>query len=361
MTGARVHQAGRDLAAEGVVQAGLVAADAGVDLIGFARSGLGHEVGVGQEGARHAHHVGVAFGQHGLGHLGRVDAVGGHQRDAHLALELFRHPGKRGTRHLGGNGGNAGLVPADAGVQDGDAGFFERLRQLDHLAGGRAAFDQVEHGEAEDDDEVGAHPLAGAAHDFQREADAVFIAAAPFVVAVVGVGGDELVDQVALGAHDLHAVIAGTLGQRGRIDVVLDRLLDLGARQRMGSKRTDRRLHRTRRHQLGVVGIAAEMQDLHADLAAGVMHGLRDHLVFFRLGRRGHGRAAGHGPRPLVRGNAAGHDQAHAATGALGIERGHAREAVFGLFKPHVHGAHEHPVLQGGETQVQGREQVGVG
>jgi hypothetical protein len=92
----------------------------------------------------------------------------------------------------------------------------------------RAAFDQVEHRQAEDDDEVLAHPLAGAAHDLQREADAVFIAAAPFVVAVVGVGGDELVDQVALGAHDLHAVIAGTLGQRGGIGVVLDRLLDLG-------------------------------------------------------------------------------------------------------------------------------------
>ena len=78
MTGARVHQAGRDLAAEGVVQAGLVAADAGVDLIGLAGGGLGHELGVGQEGARHAHYVGVALGQHGFGHVGRVDAVGGH-------------------------------------------------------------------------------------------------------------------------------------------------------------------------------------------------------------------------------------------------------------------------------------------
>jgi hypothetical protein len=103
------------------------------------------------------------------------------------------------------------------------------------------------------------------------------------------------------------------------------------------------------------------VQDLHADLAAGLVHGLRDHLVFFRLGRGRHCRAAGHRARTLVRGDAAGHDQAHAATGTLGIERGHAREAVLGLFEPHVHGTHEHTVLQGGETQVQGREQVGVG
>jgi hypothetical protein len=139
------------------------------------RSSFAHKLGVGQEGARHAHHVGHAVGQHLLGHLGRVDAVGGHQRNAHLAFELLRHPGKGRARHLGGNGGNARLVPANAGVEDGDARFFQCLRQLHHFFLRRAAFDQVEHGQAEDDDEVGAHPGAGAAHDLQREADAVFI------------------------------------------------------------------------------------------------------------------------------------------------------------------------------------------
>jgi hypothetical protein len=32
----------------------------------------------------------AAFGQQALGHLGRVDAVGGHQRDAHLAHQRWR-------------------------------------------------------------------------------------------------------------------------------------------------------------------------------------------------------------------------------------------------------------------------------
>ena len=51
VAGARVDQAGGDLAAEGVVEAGLVAADAGVDRLGAAVRGLGDEVGVGEERA----------------------------------------------------------------------------------------------------------------------------------------------------------------------------------------------------------------------------------------------------------------------------------------------------------------------
>ena len=54
-------------------------------------------------------------------------------------------------------------------------------------------------------------------------------------------------------------------------------------------------------------------------------------------------------------------DQAHATTRTLGIERGHALEAVFGFFQTHVHGAHEHAVLQGGKAQIQGLEHMGIG
>jgi hypothetical protein len=48
------------------------------------------------------------------------------------------------------------------------------------------------------------------------------------------VGGDELVDQVALGAHDLHAVVAGTLGQRGAGAKSSICLLDARFVQRLG-------------------------------------------------------------------------------------------------------------------------------
>ncbi len=67
MTGPRVHQAGGQLAAEGVVQASLVAPDAGVDFIRAAGCGLVDELRVGEERPRHRDHVGIAFGQDLLG------------------------------------------------------------------------------------------------------------------------------------------------------------------------------------------------------------------------------------------------------------------------------------------------------
>ncbi|BFO17523.1 hypothetical protein SHKM778_39110 [Streptomyces sp. KM77-8] len=70
VAGARVDQAGGDLPAEGVVEAGLVAADAGVDRLGPAVGGLGDEVGVGEHGAGHRHHVRRAVGEQPLGEVG---------------------------------------------------------------------------------------------------------------------------------------------------------------------------------------------------------------------------------------------------------------------------------------------------
>jgi len=71
------------------------------------------------------------------------------------------------------------------------------------------------------------------------------------------------------------------------------------------------------------------------DLAARGMHGVGHHLVFVRLPFRvvmaappGMGRAA------VVRGNAAGHDQAYAAPGALGVKGGHAVETVLASSRP---------------------------
>src|SRR5256885_9899221 len=53
-----------------------------------------------------------------------------------------------------------------------------------------------------------------------------------------------------------------------------DGLLHLVARQRMRHEGVDGRLQRAGRHQPGLVGIAAEVQDLHGDLAALGMDGL---------------------------------------------------------------------------------------
>ena len=361
VAGAGVDQAACDLAAEGVVQAGLVAGDAGVDLVGPALARLAHEVGISQQRPRHGDHVGTAFGQQALGHLGRVDAVGGDERYAHLPHDLLRHPRIRRTRHLGSDGGNARLVPADAGVQDGGARCLDGLGELYHLGQRGAALHQVEHGQAVDDDEVRTHPLARAPHDLDRETHAVGIAAAPVVVALVAARGNELVDQVALGAHDFHPVIARVLGQRGAAREVFDGLLHLVGRERVRHMGVDGCAQRARGHQVAVVGIAAEVQNLHRDLAALGMHCLGHLAVLLGLVLVDQHGPALHGPAALVGCDAARDDESHLAARPLGIEGRHAFEAVGHLLQPHVHGAHEHAVLQRGEAQVQRGMQVRVG
>ena len=148
---------------------------------------------------------------------------------------------------------------------------------------------------------------------------------------MVSLLGYKFVDQVALRTHDFHAVVACALRQTSAVGVIFDGLLDLLRGQRMGAKGVDRRFERTGRHQLGVVSVAAKVQDLHRNFAARIVHSLGDYFVLVGLGLRGHSGATGHGAGAVVGGNAARHDQAHSALGALGIKRRHTVEAVLGL------------------------------
>jgi len=61
MCGTRVDKAGSFLVDKYVVETGLVAADAGVDLVRALLHCLLHEVRVRQKGSRHAHHVRLAY------------------------------------------------------------------------------------------------------------------------------------------------------------------------------------------------------------------------------------------------------------------------------------------------------------
>jgi hypothetical protein len=195
--GARVDEAGRDLELEGVVEAGLVAGDAGRDQVGAAGAGLFDEGGVGEEGAGHRDEVGVAGGDEALGHLRRVDAVGGDEGDGDLAHQLAGDPGEGGARDRGGDGRHAGLVPADAGGEHVRAGLGHGAGEADALVPGLAAVDEVEERDAVDEERVGADGRAGAADDLEGEAGAVLPGAAPGVGAAVGARGEELVEEVA--------------------------------------------------------------------------------------------------------------------------------------------------------------------
>ena len=106
MTRTRVDEAAGESAVEDVIEAGLIAADAGVDLVAASGGGLAHELRVGQERTGHRDHVGVAARQHLFGDFWRVDAVGGDDVHGQFGTELRRHPGESGPWYLRGDGGN---------------------------------------------------------------------------------------------------------------------------------------------------------------------------------------------------------------------------------------------------------------
>src|SRR5207247_10462548 len=124
-----------------------------------------------------------------------------------------------GARHHVGDGRYASFGPADPGIDEGGTGSFHCLRQRDDFLPTAATIDQVQHRQAIDDDECVTHSSADASHDLHGKAHAILEGAAPFVPPMVGFRHDELVDEIALRTHDLHAVVAGALREHGAADV----------------------------------------------------------------------------------------------------------------------------------------------
>ena len=104
-------------------------------------------------------------------------------------------------------------MPTDAGIKNGHAGLFQGLGQLHDLGAGGAIFHQIDGGNAIHDNKVVADPCPHPLDNFQGKTHAVLIAAAPFIAAVIGAGNQHLVDEIALGRHDLDAIVAGLFSQ----------------------------------------------------------------------------------------------------------------------------------------------------
>ena len=346
VAGKRVHQARGEPAGENMVEAGLVAGDAGVDarIVAFFR--FNHPCGIGQKGARHANSISQALLQNIFGGLRHIDAVGGHHGNAADLLELTGEFGKSRARHGSGDGGNARFVPADAGVEHICACRFDFGGQGHVFIPSGAVFHQVEQRDAVNHQKIITAGGADAGHDFAGEAAAVFGAAAVFVVARVGAGREKLVNQIAFAAHHFHAVVARFFGQAGAGDIVGHGLAHFfgGKRARLG--RIDRRLNGAGCHRLAAHGITAGVQNLHADFRAVCVHGFGNDTVprhFFGIGELG--AAIGHRAR-LIGADAAGDNQRHAVFGALGVKSRQMFRALAVLFKAGVHRAHNHAVAQ---------------
>ena len=202
---------------------------------------------------------------------------------------------------------------------------------------------------------------ARAPHDLHRKANPVLERAAPFVVAVVGLRRDELVDEVTLGAHDLDAVVAGALRERRTADERGDRPPDAPRAQAARAERTDRRPRRGRRDGKRVIGVAPRMQDLHRDPAALGVHGIGDELVPRDLPGERQLRSLGFEAADEVGRDAAGDHEAHAALRPRRVERRHPRVAVGRFLEARVHRAHQRAVLERREAEVERRQEVGVG
>ena len=292
--------------------------------------------------------------------FGCVDAVDGNERDVDFAHQPFGHPAKATARHHRGDGRYPRLVPADARVNHRRADCFDVFCQLHHFFPGTPFRYQVEHAQPVNDDEVLTDCFADARHDFQRETHPVRVAAAVFVGTFVGAGADELIDEVALAAHDLDAVVARVLRQFGGADEVLHRAANATFAQRARLEFADGRFDGTRRDAERMVTVASGVENLHADFTTLLMHGIGDDLMLLGVTRFGHARGKGCDPT-LARGrDAAGDDQSHPAPGTFAEESGHALVAVLGFFESGVHAAHQDAVFQLREAEIEGLKKVRI-
>ena len=250
-------------------------------------------------------------------------------------------------------------MPANAGVDYGCARFLDRFCQRLHLVKGRPIGHQINHRQAVDQDEIRAHGFAHPAHHLQWQAHPVLVRSAPAVSALVGMGDEELVQEIPFRSHDLDPVIACLFGQHCGVHNICDLLFNAFLIQLVRREGGDRRFHRRGRHAFGPIGIATGVQDLHRDLAASLMDAAGDNGVVCHILFGGHHGRAGQNRSLKVRPNAACHHQAHTAARAFGIKLSDA-VPIPGLLQTGVHGAHQDAVFQRGKAQIQRGQHVRV-
>ena len=85
-------------------------------------------------------------------------------------------------------------MPADTCVENCGPSRCNFMAQCDHFFDRRAAFNQINHRQAKDDDELKADRLSHLPDNLNGQTDTVFIASAPLIGAVICAQGNELVE-----------------------------------------------------------------------------------------------------------------------------------------------------------------------
>ena len=361
--GAGVHQA-RDLGpGEHVVEAGLVAGDARGQGPSARVADRGHPLGVRQQGPGQPDERGGPGRQRLLRLGGGGQPVGGDHGDVDGGGQVSRGGEERGARHGGHDGRHTRLVPPDAGHQDVRSGGLEGPGGVRDLRARLPVGDEVRRRGAHREHAALPQRLAHGRDHRHREPASALGVTPVLVRASVRRRGEELVEEVALRGHDLHAVVSGLQGQRGRACERVHGPLDVRGRHLPGRVPRDRRSHRGGRDQVGAGGVASRVQQLGEDPAPGCVDGVRDDAMGARVLLAGE-----HPPAQRHRAlgddaQAAGDDESDAAACPLRVERRQLRQVVVPILQSHVHRGHDHPVGQREGAQSdrleQGRDRDG--
>ena len=118
-----------------------------------------------------------------------------------MLFDLLRHPSKGRPRHRGRDRRDARLVPSNAGVQNSGAFGFNSLGKREHFVKAGSLWDQIDHGQAENNDKIIPHRGPHRAQRLNRKSHAVLVGSPPCVRAFVSMRDEELIDQIPLGPH----------------------------------------------------------------------------------------------------------------------------------------------------------------
>ncbi|VGP34300.1 hypothetical protein SB00610_01904 [Klebsiella quasipneumoniae subsp. similipneumoniae] len=162
--------------------------------------------------------------------------------------------------------------------------------------------------------------LAHGLDHFNGETHTARVIAAPLIAALVGARGEEFVNQIALRAHHLDAVIARFPRELGAVGKIIDQREDLVVAQLMRGEPVNRRLQRRGGDQRGLVAVAPGVQDLQSDFAAFLMYRVGDLAMMRQMAGIVEHRAASHGHPGRGGSDAAGDDQCHTVTRTLGVK-----------------------------------------